>query len=68
MLAPEKGSDKIGVKANIKQNEVEVFNKGTMKLLYKIDLTGLQGWSLKDEKEALDLILEYMGIFSMHPW
>ena len=27
---------------------------------------GLQGWSLEDQKEAWDLILEYASLFAIH--
>ena len=32
----------------------------------KIDLTGLWDWSLDDQKEALEVIMEYASIFAMH--
>ena len=34
-------------------------------LLEKIDLSGLWDWSLDDQKEAWELIVEYASIFTM---
>ena len=40
--------------------------EGQRELLDKIDLMGLWDWSIEDQKEVWDLILEYASMFAMH--
>ena len=52
----------VGVEATAQKNQME----GQREILNNIDLMGSQDWSLEDQKEMWDLILESASIFVLH--
>ena len=55
-------NDFVRVKVTTKQKQME----GQREHLDKVDLMRLWDWSVEDQKEAQDLILEYASICAMH--